>query len=53
MSSTKKNDDKKFNDTLKRMLKTPPKPTVKGLKTESSPKQKPGGNPAKNDRPED
>ena len=29
MSDTdKKTDDQKFNDTLKRMLKTPPKPKV-------------------------
>jgi hypothetical protein len=49
-------DEKRFNETLKRMLKTPPKPHEgakrKDSLTESTQKQKPGGPPAKNDRPE-
>ncbi|WP_156459954.1 hypothetical protein [Mesorhizobium sp. Root157] len=45
--------EKAFNQTLKRMLETPPKPHVKDSETESHQKKKPGGNPAKNNRPED
>jgi len=48
-------DNKKFNETLKRMLNTPPKPHKQGVKdslTESTQK-KPDGRPAKKDRPED
>lgn len=48
-------DEKRFNDTLKRMLKTPPKPheiAAKKKLTEADQKSKPGGNPAKNNRPE-
>ncbi|NGO51630.1 hypothetical protein [Allomesorhizobium camelthorni] len=36
-------DDKKFNETLKRMLKTPPKPHEKRGLTKDDPKQKPVG----------
>jgi hypothetical protein len=46
-------DERRFNETLKRMLETPPKPNVKDSETESDQKKKPGGNPAKNNRPED
>lgn len=46
-------DERAFNETLKRMLKTPPKPHGKDSETESGQEKKPDGNPAKNDRPED
>jgi hypothetical protein len=58
MSDTpKKDDEAKFNETLKRMLKTPPKPhnetsAVKGSFTDADHKKKPGGPPAKKDHPE-
>ncbi len=35
MSDRKKNEDQEFNDTLKRMLKSPPKPHSKESLTES------------------
>lgn len=44
MSDTdKKTDDQKFNETLKRMLETPPKPHDSGKKAESQDKE---GKPA-------
>ncbi|MGN6467986.1 MAG: hypothetical protein ACTHLC_00210 [Rhizobiaceae bacterium] len=49
----KKTDDKKFNETLKRMLETPPKPHVKDSETSNHSKKKPGDTPAKKRRPED
>lgn len=49
---TDQSEDQKFNETLKRMLKTPPKPHIKDSETESSQKSKPDGHPAKNNRPE-
>ena len=52
MSDTdKKDDDKKFNETLKRMLKTPPKPHVNEAVTESDHQEKQDGVPAKKHRP--
>ena len=54
MSDTdKKDDDKKFNETLKRMLKTPPKPHVKETVTESDHQKKPSDTSAKKRRSED
>ena len=52
-ASENKTDEKRFNEALKRMLKTPPKPHVKDSETESTAERKPGGYPAKNDRPEE
>lgn len=44
MSDTdKKTDEDKFNDTLKRMLKTPPKPLDKGDGPKGKPKPKKDG----------
>ncbi len=48
-------NDAQFNETLKRMLNTPPAPHDSGRKARTSgkdQKQKSGGNPAKNNRPE-
>jgi hypothetical protein len=50
--SDKKTDDQKFNDTLKRMLETPPKPHVKESLTESDHQEKPSDSPAKKSRSE-
>lgn len=49
---TEGSTEAQFNETLKRLLKTPPKPHVKDSETESAQERKPDGNPAKNDRPE-
>jgi len=38
---------------MERLVNTPPKPHVKDSSTKSSQKEKPGGPPAKNDRPEE
>ncbi|WP_349433485.1 hypothetical protein [Pararhizobium sp. A13] len=46
-------DEKKGDEVLRRMLKTPPQPDVKPQVSKGGLKQKPGGNPAKNNRPED
>lgn len=43
----------KGDDILRRMLKSPPEPNIKPGESDKSLKKKPGGNPAKNDRPED
>lgn len=52
-----KADEKRFNDTLKRMLRTPPTPhenkTVNRQLTKPNAKGKPDGHPAKNNRPEE
>ncbi len=46
-------DDKKGDEVLRRMLKTPPEPNVKPRESNRGLSQKPDGHPAKNDRPED
>jgi hypothetical protein len=48
-----KADEKKGDDLLRRMLKSPPKHDSKVRESIPSVKRKPDGNPAKNDRPED
>ncbi|MDB5553760.1 MAG: hypothetical protein JWL86_3744 [Rhizobium sp.] len=50
MDTAKREEQEKFNETLKRMLKTPPEPHKPG---ESKPGQnkKPDGNPGKKRRP--
>jgi hypothetical protein len=48
-----KNEDQEKGDQLLRPLKTPPDPGHKARASESDQKQKPGGNPAKNNRPEE
>ena len=45
MSEPGETDEKKFNETLKRMLKTPPKPHNKAMKDKAE--AKPGEMPAK------
>ena len=59
MTNTPKDDEAKFNETLKRMLGTKPKPkshretsSGKTSLTDADQKKKPGGPPAKKDRPE-
>jgi hypothetical protein len=57
MSESPKDDEAKFNETLKRMLGTPPKPhseTSGGKKslTDAGQKKKPGALPAKKEHPE-
>ena len=53
MSDTdKKTDEEKFNETLKRMLETPPQPKRKSDTSKTGEKQKPSGDPAKNHRSE-
>ncbi|WP_224672347.1 hypothetical protein [Mesorhizobium sp. BR1-1-7] len=56
MSDIQKSDEAKFNETLKRMLKTPPKPhdkpqSDKPHASQQSDKEKPDGPPAKKDHP--
>jgi hypothetical protein len=46
-------DDKKGDEVLRRMLKTPPEPNVNPRERNPGYKRKPGGHPAKNDRPEE
>lgn len=52
MSETPKDkDQEKGDEVLRRLLKTPPDPGHKARASERDQKKKPGGNPAKNDRP--
>lgn len=52
MSETSKDDDKDDGDEVMRhLLKTPPDPARKARTSAPGHKLKPGGNPAKNDRP--
>ncbi len=54
--SNPKEDETKFNETLKRMLESPPQPhetkSSKRALTDADHKKKPGGPPVKKDRPE-
>ena len=54
--SDARSDEAKFNETLKRMLESPPKPhetkSSKRALTDADHKKKPGGPSAKKDRPE-
>ncbi|GLR42596.1 hypothetical protein GCM10007880_31120 [Mesorhizobium amorphae] len=56
MDKSAPSDEKRFNETLKRMLKTPPKQHApqsgKPRASEAGHKSKPGGHPVKKDHPE-
>lgn len=49
--ATPEGDERAFNDTLKRMLRTPPDPGRKSRTSEAGQKQKPDGGPVKKRRP--